>query len=76
LGFLIFKSQAMKNCETCKHWSDKEVPYNKVVRECNNKKINDDYYNDEPDGLYYSYQEGGYFLTGPKFGCVHHEESK
>ena len=65
----------MKNCETCKHWSDKIETYRVAgIRECRNQKINDDYYDAEPDGLYYSYQEGGSFYTGPKFGCVHHEE--
>ena len=64
----------MKHCETCIHWADRELPYNKVVRECGNERLSDDYHDAEPDGLYYSYQEGGTFFTGPKFGCVHHKE--
>ena len=67
----------MKHCETCVHWADKRENYVKVeIRECKNyEKISDDYYEATSDGLYYSYQEGGTFYTGPKFGCVHHKEN-
>ena len=67
----------MKNCETCKHWADITQSFDEKgqIRKCGNyEKINDDIYNSEPDGLYYLYQDGGTFYTGPKFGCVHHKE--
>ena len=67
----------MKHCETCTHWDDITQSFDEKgqIRKCvNYEKINDDIYSYEPDGLYYSYQEGGTFHTGPKFGCVHHKE--
>ena len=65
----------MKHCETCVHWANERENYVKVeIRECKNEKMSEDYYDAEQDGLYYSYQEGGTFYTGPKFGCVHHKE--
>ena len=69
----------MKTCDTCSHWTD-EAPYDQperfTVRVCGNEKLSEDGGFHEPDGLYYSYSEGGCFYTGPKFGCVHHMEKK
>ena len=28
---------------------------------------------DEDDALTYSYDEGGWFIPGPMFGCIHHK---
>ncbi len=55
-------------CETCKWRSDGGF--------CkNNEKIleGDHWEENKEDQLVYSYQEGGSFWVGPKFGCVHHE---
>jgi hypothetical protein len=55
-------------CETCK-WRS-EGGYCE-----NNEKIleGDHWEKNKEDQLVYSYQEGGSFWVGPKFGCVHHE---
>ena len=70
----------MNRCKTCKHW----VPYTKKYPNsfnnsaksggfCESEKFTEDEgYKD--DMLVYSYSEGGGFLAGPEFGCIHHEE--
>ena len=67
----------MKHCETCIHWDDKVETWltKRQVRECkNHEKLMEGFGDAVPDGLCYSYEEGGTFYTGPKFGCVHHKE--
>jgi hypothetical protein len=56
-------------CKTCK--------YRNEMGTCHNGKISEDF--DQPpkeaeDMLIYSFQEGGYFWAGERFGCVHHVE--
>lgn len=66
------------NCATCKHWTD-DTHYMGVkhVRRCASPKLAEpaDTPNDvdTSDMLFYSYDEGGRFYTGPRFGCVHWE---
>lgn len=63
----------MSTCDTCKWWEDFHLTTKKAGA-CNNPKLlNYDVY---PDGLSVSDQdiEGQRPNTGPKFGCVHHEE--
>ena len=57
-----------KYCETCMF---------NVGGYCTNVKLNDGFrFTDEEsqDMLIYSYEEGGAFWVGPKFGCVHHKK--
>ena len=66
------------NCEMCSNWvkcSDTERAYSfaSAIMEggiCTSKKFGEDY-DYALDMLVYSYDEGGRFWTGPKFGCVH-----
>jgi hypothetical protein len=65
-------------CRTCKH----ALPECKDVHcpigyyECTSEKIRESGYPTETteDSLVYSYDEGGAFYVGARFGCVHHEE--
>lgn len=68
----------LPKCKTCK-WRGTD----KDPRVCGNyKKINDDFCNiseedsDKDDLLLYSYDEGGHFIVGDNFGCIHHEEKE
>lgn len=58
----------MEHCKNCRWWENSE---------CTNRvKIGEPMSIDADisgltDQLCYSYDEGGYFDTGPEFGCVH-----
>lgn len=45
---------------------------------CQSSRFTEEYKEEdyEPDRLVYPYTEGGYFWTGPEFGCTHWEEKK
>jgi len=62
----------MKNCKTCKWWAEQGE---KKTRVCSHEKLTESFgrqaYAD--DALTYTYTEDGWFLTGPDFGCVHHD---
>jgi hypothetical protein len=70
----------MSTCDTCKHWVPVPVKHPRNYQSaainagglCEHDKIRESDGHDE-DALVYSYLEGGYFWTGPRFGCVHHE---
>lgn len=75
----------MKRCKTCKFWaplSDANSYLEKEhMAECVQPLIaEEDQYSDEQgnrkDMLLYQYNEGGSFMTGYNFGCVHHEEKQ
>ena len=55
---------AAARCETCAHRVDGECLSGKLVEPGQSKRADDE--------LVYSYDEGGRFFPGPKFGCVHH----
>ena len=65
----------MKYCETCKQWQQTPISAFHPVPGgyCLSDKLNEEYGHAE-DTLVYSDSEGGQFWTGPKFGCVNHEE--
>jgi len=59
-------------CEDC-GWRDKEGCC------ANENKLHEEFCGDEEgtdDHLVYSYNEGGGFWVGPKFGCVHFKKDK
>lgn len=63
----------MKTCDTCKHWG-REVGDRDGYRECD--KSCNGYESPEDragvaDGEPYNC---GSMATGPKFGCIHHEQ--
>lgn len=66
------------NCETCSNWvkytdMERGPPFPSAKMEggiCTSKKFVEDC-DYALDMLVYSYDEGGKFWTGPKFGCVH-----
>lgn len=63
----------MQLCKTCAHWREgdrRAIGYGGGV--CRNPKITEDYGQRTDDMLVYPYNEGGWFWTGPDFGCVHH----
>lgn len=71
----------MKRCKTCKWWErDVEHIGPEQCRPCNSSKIGEPYHlykrstDKDLDILSYTYDEAGYILTGPDFGCVHHED--
>lgn len=70
---MIFKF-LYPRCKTCKFWGKSEdgryVDPNRGV--CNHPKMHDDYGGVATDELNYEYSEGGLYVTGPEFGCIHH----
>jgi len=74
------ENDIMNYCETCKHWKfpHREYALDDAIigGECTHEKLCEDWGSNsyKVDALVYSYSEGGDFWTGPKFGCVHHEE--
>jgi hypothetical protein len=74
----------METCKTCKHW----MPYSywlpkcsaseakKAGGPCQSEKLVEDWGDGYgADMLIYEYSEGGWFWTGPDFGCVHHQSA-
>ncbi len=62
------------HCKKCQ-WRNQETG------NCENEKITEDHYHtfrDEKyaDHLIYSYDEGGAFWVGEKFGCIHWEANE
>ena len=57
-------------CKTCKWWSKQEWPDDAGKRACLNQKLDT---LDGKDTLYAPYCDTE-VLTGPDFGCVHHEQ--
>lgn len=71
-------------CDTCKWWDTEYSPPDNLhksdrfyhdlgMKECLSPKFND---SDEPDGFAIDGCEMGnspFVVTGPKFGCCHHE---
>jgi hypothetical protein len=68
----------MKTCKTCRFWHRRLAQSVDVVMICVHPKLTEpgfcDHRSTDTDLLIYSYDEGGYFETGPDFGCVHHRE--
>ena len=67
----------MNTCQSCAYWNKNETPYNGqeyIIRQCENEKLQEGIYleHQQEDALYYTYEEGGRFYTGPSFGCIHH----
>lgn len=74
-------------CETCKYWGDEEWDCYDAppgYKTCTHDKINDygAWIDDEKpctpdnqcdDALVSAWREMGAAMTGPRFGCVHHE---
>ena len=64
-------------CKNCTYWN---IEGNKKsVGLCTSDKLSEDYYiigHPADDMLIYPYVEGGWFETGPNFGCVHWMEKK
>ena len=69
----------MNRCKTCNHWTAQApygLPGDYQQRVCDSQKLMESLYGDGSDTLHYSYVEGGWFYTGPEFGCVHHSEAQ
>jgi len=67
----------MKTCKTCSFWH--QIPSGRkedALMVCGCPKLTEPGFCDSEltDQLIYSYDEGGYFETGPDFGCVHHSD--
>mgnify|MGYP001611991145 FL=1 len=69
----------METCKTCQLWRPVVGEfYNKEASNggiCKSGKITEEIGGYAPDRLVYPYDEGGYFWTGPDFGCVHHKDA-
>lgn len=59
----------MNTCDTCKWWMSRDYPH--CV--CENKKVSDGTPSQIPNEAYLAVHDEGEFVTGPKFGCIHHE---
>ena len=66
----------MNYCETCVFWKKEQERLGSTHEACLHSKLCEAYDAEAfaADALTYSYQEGGCFYPGPKFGCVHHKE--
>jgi len=68
----------MNTCKTCEHWKEDELKWftpRLGHGTCQSDKIaENEGQKQTQDMLIYSYSEGGYFETGPDFGCVHHRQ--
>jgi hypothetical protein len=62
-------------CDACKWWKEDEK-FSHMGTFCDHPKICEDSTKESQadDALVYSFNEGGFFNPGPKFGCVHWEE--
>jgi hypothetical protein len=76
----IFKLTNPAMCQTCKFWIHREhnahLEEGNNQRECTSPKIGEGEQTRGDDEMSYSYEECGRFMTGPKFGCVHHERKE
>lgn len=75
------------HCKDCRHWKpyleffERAKPNNSAEQSggiCTNQLIDEDCenkYNYLENSLTYPYNEGGFFWTGAKFGCVNFEEN-
>lgn len=69
----------MGKCKACKYWN-KETNYMLSENQgiCDSDKLSEDNHElrdkNTDDMLIYPYDEGGCFVTGKDFGCVHHAE--
>lgn len=69
-------------CKTCFFWDEerrdrsvRQFDREGILRICGHPKLSDlGFVSGHSDSLAYEYDEGGLILTGPEFGCVHHEE--
>jgi hypothetical protein len=71
----------MGHCVTCIYWNLTMVPPTRRYAVfqgygvCESRKfVENAAAKREMDELVYPYDEGGFFITGPNFGCVHHKE--
>ena len=71
----------MNTCKTCRYWEhESDAPPLRIrIREqaggtCRCAKLTEDKGRYGADMLVYAYNEGGWFWTGPNFGCVHHKK--
>lgn len=55
----------MEKCKTCKWREDGSCQHDKIREFDGTEELDDE--------LIYAYDESGYFMVGPEFGCVHHE---
>lgn len=66
----------MNTCDTCKWWGTSPEPrFEPHLRGCSSDKNMAGYHVEHvpDDGMLVENDEGWGFVTGPKFGCVHHE---
>lgn len=61
----------IQHCETCAHWKRREPP-DDFSGTCHSIHFDDIEQCASPISCTYSYHEGGQFITGQHFGCVHH----
>ena len=68
----------MNTCKTCQHWDEVRPLWGRNIElaECLSGKFMEGDHDYDTDCVIYTYEEGGSFLTGPDFGCIHYEEKK
>lgn len=66
------------NCKDCALWQKTSTIYDipKGRGMCKSTHISDHVDLVPVNGLSYSYQEGGHFVSGPEFGCIHFTPKK
>lgn len=64
----------MNTCDTCKHWGTGSWGSNLDVSACGKLETEPAAHDIKPDSAYAVDKQGmAGFMTGPKFGCIHHE---
>lgn len=69
----------MNTCDTCKWWGNKKEAYSDTgsdnIKPCGSPCIDTDYTGEDCAEVENNghQDERSFFITGPKFGCVHHE---
>lgn len=66
----------MNTCKTCRYWGEGFYRDDDADRICDHPKHGecvDSNHKGATDLLIYPYSEGASFITGPNFGCIHHE---
>ncbi len=70
----------MNRCKTCKHWvktCEHWVPFaHNNWGQCQHPKLYENQHGESEEDEVHGDRDGQDIATGPRFGCVHHEEKE
>jgi len=70
----LAQNPSMNTCDTCKWWCKSLEETDKPPMQCDNDKLHLDLRGNDTCGCDgYTEHRSGAMITGPQFGCVHHE---